>query len=152
MLEQFLKSILSYFVKKEPMNAYIQKIPVDVSYPCYLVNKCDAAITPLNATYFINTVTPYIRVFDKNEVALKNKVFKLTNTIFEENRKIPVLNLDGTESQMFIRIENVETIDIPVDENEIYCVEINFSFDTTHIVNIEEFDLLENFFFKIEEN
>jgi hypothetical protein len=134
------------------MNAYIQKIPVDVKYPCYLVNKCDIVTQPLNSYYFINTVTLYVRVFGTDEVELKNKVFNLTNRIFEENRKIPILNKDGTHNGRFVRIENIESIDIPVDENEMYCVELNFSFDTTHIVGTQEFDLLGRVFFRFELN
>lgn len=145
MLEQFIKSIIAHFVKLEPMNAYIQKMPIDVQYPCYLVNKCDINTNTINNFYFINTVTLYVRLFGKDEVDLKNKSFKLVNSIFEDQRKIPILNIDGTPSNRFVRIENIESIDIVVDENEIYCTELNFSFDTTHIINSQEFELLANF-------
>lgn len=138
MLEQFIKSIFAYFVKIEPMNAYVQSIPVGVQYPCYLLNKCDINTEAINSFYFMNTVHLYVRCFGENEIDLKNKVNNLTQTIFAEYRKIPVLDIDGIETDRFIRIENIESIEIPVDQNEMYCVEINFSFDTTHNVNIEE--------------
>jgi hypothetical protein len=142
MLEQFLKSILAHFVKVEPMNAYIQNIPQGVQYPCYFVNKCDVKTNKINSYYFMNTITPYIRIFGKNEVDLKNKSINLIQNIFSDHGKIPILNEDGTESNRFIRIEDIESIEIPVEENEIYCIEINLSFDTTHIVSVEEFEIL----------
>jgi hypothetical protein len=146
MLEQFIKSVVANFVKIEPMNAYVQKVPKDVKYPCYLVNKCDINTTPINTFFFINNVTLYVRIFGKDEVELKNKAFNLTSNIFENGRKIPILNVDGTESSRFIRIERIESIDIPVDQNEIYCVEINFDFETTHNLNVQEFELIGKFF------
>ncbi|HLO11478.1 MAG TPA: hypothetical protein VK190_04415 [Pseudoneobacillus sp.] len=142
MLEQFIKSILARFVQYEPMNAYIQNIPEGVEYPCYLLNKCDIHTTPLNSFYFVNNVTLYVRIFGTDEIDLKNRVFNLTNNIFEYHRKIPILNQDGTESNRFLRIEDVESIEIPVDENEVYCIELNFNFDTTHQVSVQEFELL----------
>ena len=151
MLEQFIKSIFAYFVQKEPMNAYVQSIPDGVEYPCYLLNKCDIQTEALNSYYFINNVHLYVRCFGQDEVELKNKVNKLTNTIFEEHRKIPILNEDGTETDRFVRIENIESIEISVDENEMYCVEINFDFDTTHTVNQSEFELLQRVIFETQE-
>lgn len=145
MLEQFLKSILARFIAIEPMNAYIQKIPIGVQYPCYLVNKVDIQTTALNSFYFINTVHVYVRCFGKDEVELKNKVSNLVQTIFEEYRKIPILNIDGTQSGRVLRIEDIESIEIPVDENEMYCIEINFNFDTTHTIRQGEFQLLGKF-------
>lgn len=142
MLEQFVKSVIAHFVSIEPMNAYVQSIPEGVEYPCYLVNKCDVKTTPINIYYFINTITLYVRIFSKDELDLKNKVFNLMSNIFEQHRKIPILNEDGTDSGRFIRIEDIESIEIPVDQNDVYCVEINFSFDTTHKVNAQEFQLL----------
>lgn len=145
MLEQFIKSIVSHFVKVQPMNAYIQKVPNNVKYPCYLVNKCEVKTETLNSFYFVNTVTLYVRVFGENEVDLKNKTYSLVNNIFENQRKIPILNINGTPSNRFMRIEDIESIEIPVDQNELYCVELNFNFDTTHTVNVAEFDLLGKF-------
>jgi hypothetical protein len=142
MLEQFIKSIFAYFIKVEPMSAYVQSIPVGVQYPCYLLNKADLRTRNLNAFYFINTVGLYIRVFDTDEVSLKNKVFNLTSNIFENRGKIPILNEDGTESERFIRIEDLDSYDLPVDANELYCIEINFNFDTTHQLTVPELDLL----------
>jgi hypothetical protein len=142
MLKQFISSIIARFVKIEPMNAYIQKIPVDVEYPCYLVNKCDIKSSFINSYYFMNTVTLYVRIFSKDEVELKNRANNLIQNIMSERGKISVLDIDGEETDRFVRIEDIESIEIPVDENEIYCIEINFSFDTTHVVNYEEFDLL----------
>ena len=141
-LEQFIKSIFAHFVKIEPMSAYIQSIPNGVEYPCYLLNKCDINTIPLNAYFYMNTVHLYVRIFGTSEIDIKNKSFKLIQSIFEDYRKIPILERDGTETERFIRIENIESIDIPVDENDVYCVEINFNFDTTHNVSVEEFDLL----------
>lgn len=142
MLEQFLKSILSYFNSIEPMNAYIQNIPQGVEYPCYLVNKVDINTQSINVVYFVNNVTPYIRIFGQNEVELKNKVFNLIQNVFNNHRKIPLLNLDGTPSGRYIRVEDIDSTEIIVDENEVYCIEINFNFDTTHRVSKQEFDLL----------
>jgi hypothetical protein len=143
MLEQFVKSIFAYFQKVDPMNAYVQSIPEGVQYPCYLLNKCDIRTEALNSYYFMNNIHLYIRCFGEDEVDLKNRINNVTNTIFAEHRKIPILNEDGTPTERFVRIENIESINLPVDENEIYCVEINFSFDTTHIVNQNEFQLLD---------
>ena len=150
MLEQFIKSIFAYFVRIEPMNAYVQSIPEGVQYPCYLLNKCDIRTEALNSYYFVNTVHLYVRCFGTNELELKNKVNGLTNTIFAEHRKIPILNEDGTNTDRFVRIENIESIEINVDENEMYCVELNFNFDTTHIVNQNEFQLIEKVLFETE--
>lgn len=156
MLEQFLKSTLAHFCKVEPMNAYIQEMPKGVKYPCYLVNKVDISTQPLNQFYFNNTISVYIRIFGEDEIGIKNKTFNLINNVFANYRKIPILNEDGTESERFIRVENIESIDITVDENEIYCTEINFSFDTTFNVTVEEFELLGKVnsteFYKQEEN
>jgi hypothetical protein len=145
MLEQFIKSIMAHFVNIEPMNAYVQSIPEGVKYPCYLVNKCDITTESLNSFYFVNTITPYIRVFGYDEVDIKNKVFNLIQKIYEEHTKIPIRNEDGSISKRYIRVERIEAIDITVDQNEIYCKEINFSFDTTHIVNVEDWEILRNF-------
>lgn len=143
MLEQFIKSIVVYLKQVEPMNAYIQNIPVGIEYPCYLLNKCDLRTNAINSYYFMNNVTLYIRLFGNNEVELKNKSFNLIQHIFNNQRKIPILEIDGSESERFIRVdESMETIDIVVDENEVYCVEVTLSFDTTHNINPEEFDLL----------
>jgi len=147
MLEQFLKSILSYFCTFHKMNAYIQNMPKDVKYPCYLVNKCDINTTSLNSVYFINTISPYIRITGRDEVELKNVAFDLVNQIFQNHRKIPILDIRGLETGRYIRLEDIEATEIIVDENEVYCMEINFSFDTTHIVNIKEFDLLAKVFY-----
>lgn len=142
MLEQFIKSTVAYLVSIEPMNAYIQKMPKDVKYPAYVVNKCDINTTFLNSVYYVNTVTLYIRVFGNDEVGLKNKVYNLINSIFENRCIIPILDVTGLPTERYIRVEDVESIDINVDQNEIYCQEINFSFDTQHPVNIQEFDIL----------
>lgn len=148
MLEQFIKSVLAHFNKIEPMNIYIQNIPSGVIYPCYLLNKCDIKSEAINSYYFMNSITLYVRLFGRNEVDLKNKAFNLCQDIFKNQRKIPVLNEDGTDSGRSIRIEDgIETIDIPVDENETYCVELNFTFDTTHVVNVKEFDLLKEIYY-----
>lgn len=144
MLNQFLSSIISYFISIEPMNAYVQSIPEGVEYPCYLINRCEINTESFNSVYFINTIHPYIRIFGQDEIEIKEKAFNLVNTIFKEHRKIPILDIDGKPTRRFIRIENIESIPITVDENEVYCVEINFSFDTTHVVNITEFDMLKN--------
>lgn len=143
MLEQFVNSIFAYFTKVEPMNAYVQKVPVDVEYPCYLLNKCDITTDALNSYFFMNHIHLYIRIFGTDEIKLKNQASNLTQELFKNQRKIPILEEDGTESSRFIRIEDVESIEINVDENEMYCVELNFSFDTTHNVDVQEFDLLE---------
>lgn len=150
MLEQFIKSVLVHFQKIEPMNAYIQSMPEDVEYPCYLLNKCDIRTEALNSYYFMNNIHLYIRCFSEDEIELKNKVSNLTNTIFTNQRKIPILNEDGSETSRYIRIENIESIEINVDENEVYCNEINFSFDTTHVVNQNEFQLLDKVIFTTE--
>lgn len=142
MLEQFIKSILAYFVKIEPMNAYVQAIPEGVEYPCYFVNKCDISTETLNSYYFLNNVNLYIRIFGENEVELKNKSFNLVQHIFNNQRRIPILEEDGSESGRLIRLENIETIEIPVDENEMYCTELNFSFDTSHHISPGEFEIL----------
>lgn len=142
MLTQFLNSIMAHFIKVEPMSAYIQEMPEKVEYPCYLLNKLDVNTTTLNSFYFVNTLTLYIRIFGKDEVELKGRVFNLTNNLFETQRKIPILEKDGSSSRRYIRIEDIETIQIPVDENDTYCVELNFSFDTTHKINEQEFELL----------
>jgi len=140
MLEQFIKSIMVYFTKIEPMNAYIQNIPQGIVYPCYLLNKCDIRSDAINSYFYMNNITLYIRLFGSNEIELKTKAFNLSQTIFKDHRKISILNIDGTDSGRFIRIEDgIETVDITVDENEVYCVEINLSFDTTHNVSMEEF-------------
>jgi hypothetical protein len=145
MLEQFIKSIVAHFVELEPMNAYVQSMPENVKYPCYLVNKVDINTRALNSYYFVNTITPYIRVFGENEVDLKNKVTNLIQKVFEDHTKIPIRNEDGTKSKRFIRVEQIEAIDITVDQNEVYCKEINFNFETTHTVNAGDFETLRNF-------
>lgn len=142
MLEQFLNSLMVKFIEIEPMSAYVQSIPKDVEYPCALVNKVDVNQSRLNAYYFVNNVTVYVRVFGKNELELKNKALNITNTIFRQQGKIPILNEDGTQSKSFIRIEDTEMIPINVDENEIYCVEVSFNFDTNYIIDLQEFELL----------
>lgn len=143
MLEQFIKSVMVHFTKVEPMNAYIQNIPQGVEYPCYLLNKCDVRSDAINSFYYMNNITLYIRLFGSNEIELKSKAFNLAQDVFRNQRKIPILNIDGLDSGRFIRLENgIETVDIPVDENEVYCVEMNFSFDTTHDINPEEFEIL----------
>lgn len=139
---------MAYFVKTEPMNAYIQSIPIGVEYPCYLVNKCDIHSHPLNSYYYMNTITLYVRCFGKDEVDLRNKVNNLTQQIFGDYRKIPILNVDGTESSRYVRVEDIESIEIPVDVNEIYCVELNFSFDTTFNVNVDELATIDNVILK----
>lgn len=144
MLEQFIKSILAYFNSIEQMSTYIQSIPIGVEYPCYLVNKVEIQSKPLNSYYFINTISSYIRIFNSDEVDLKNKVYNLTNSVLSNRGKIPVLNEDGSESGRYVRIENFESIPITTDENEIYCVEIYFSFDTTYNIDEQEFELLAN--------
>jgi hypothetical protein len=144
MLEQFVKSVLAYFVKVAPMNAYIQSIPLGVKYPCYLVNKCDIHSHPINSYYFMNTITLYVRCFGKDEVDLRNTVNNLTQQIFNDYRAIPILNQDGTESERYIRVEDIESIEIPTDVNEVYCVELNFSFDTQFNVNVDELALIGN--------
>lgn len=146
MLKQFVSSVLAHFVKIEPMNAYIQSIPKGVKYPCYLINKCDVKTNLLNSHYFMNTITLYIRIFGTNELELKQKAYKVTQAIVAERGKIPILNSDGSVSSRYIRVEDIESIEIPVDENEIYCIELNFSFDTTHKVNYEEFEILAKFY------
>lgn len=142
MLKQFISSIVARFVEIEPMNAYIQKVPVGVQYPCYLVNKCDIKTSFINAYYFMNTVTLYIRIFSKDEMELKNRANNVVQTIMEDRGKIPILDINGNKSQRYVRVEDIESIEIPVDENEMYCTEINFSFDTTHVVKYTEFELL----------
>jgi hypothetical protein len=151
MLEQFIKSILAYFISIEPMNAYVQDMPQGVQYPCYFLNKCDVKTNTINSYYFMNTVTLYIRIFDKDEVQLKNKVFNLIGTIFENQRKIPILNSDGSESNRYIRIEDIESIDIPVDEVDVSCIEIVFNFDTTHNITSQQFQLLGRLHINIEQ-
>lgn len=142
MLEQFIKSVLANFVKIEPMNAYIQNIPVGVQYPCYLVNKCDIKTEPITSFYYMNNITLYIRMFGNSELELKNKAFNIIQYVFQNNRKVPILNENGTESGRFIRIEDIESIEINVDENDVYCVELSFTFDTTHNVKLQEFEIL----------
>jgi hypothetical protein len=146
MLKQFVSSVVAHFVEIEPMNAYIQSIPVDVQYPCYLVNKCDVSVNFLNSYYYMNTVRLYIRVFGKDELALKEKANNVVHSLMSSRGKIHILNEDGTKSSRYIRVENIETIEITVDENEIYCTEINFSFDTTHNVSVGEWAVLKNFY------
>src|SRR5690606_16757068 len=116
----------------------------------YLLNKCDIRTEALNSYYFINNIHLYIRIFGEDEINLKNRVNNLTNTIFAEHRKIPILNEDGTPTDRFVRVENIESIPITVDENEIYCEEINFEFDTTHIVNVGEFQLLDRVLLEVD--
>lgn len=143
MLEQFIKSILAHFTKIEPMNAYIQNMPMGVKYPCYLLNKCEIASNAINSFYFMNTVTLYVRIFGNSEIELQNKAFNISQEIFRTQRKIPVLNIDGSPSGRSVRLEDgIESIDIQVDENEVYCVELNFSFDTTHHIDLKEYEIL----------
>ena len=142
MLEQFLKSIMANFNKIEPMNVYIQSMPNGVQYPCYLLNKVDITTDQINSYYFMNNVHLYVRMFGTDELELKTKSFNLVTSVFRTRGKVPLLNEDGTASDRFVRIEKVESIDIPVDENDVYCSEINFSFDTTHDVFVEEFQIL----------
>lgn len=142
MLKQFISSIIARFVQIEPMNAYIQKVPEGVQYPCYLLNKCDITSTFINSYYFMNTITLYIRIFSKDEIELKSRASNVVQTLMEDRGKISILNENGSASNRFVRVEDIESIEIPVDENEIYCIEINFSFDTTHVVKYEEFQLL----------
>lgn len=149
LFEQVLKSIFAYFVKVEPMNAYVQSIPVGVQYPCYLLNKVDMRTRNFNSFYYMNTISFYIRIFDTDELSLKNKVFNLTSNIFEQRGLIPVLNQDGTESERYISIEGIESYDLPVDANELYCVEIFFSFDTTQNLQVPPLELLETAIIKI---
>jgi hypothetical protein len=145
MLEQFVKSVLSYFVSIEPMNVYVQKMPNTVKYPCYLLNKCDITTKPINSYYFMNNVHLYVRCFSNDEVDLKNRINNVVQQVFANYRKLPILNEDGSETGRYIRIEDIESIEIPVDQNDLYCVEINFGFDTTHNVSLDEFELLESF-------
>lgn len=143
MLEQFIKSIMVYLRQVEPMNTYIQNMPQGVEYPCYLLNKCDLKTDAINSYYFMNNITLYIRLFGNDEIELKNKSFNLIQHIFNNQRKMPILEVDGSDSERFIRVDDgIEAIDIVVDENEVYCVELTLSFDTTHNINPEEFALL----------
>lgn len=145
MLGQFINSTVACFKKIEPMSAYVQTIPTGVKYPCMVVNKCDIKTELINSYMFNNTITLYIRIFGEHEAATKAKAYNITQSVIAERGKIPILNEDGSESTRFIRVETIDTIDIPVDENEIYCSEINFTFDTSHKVNYEEFMKLAKF-------
>ncbi len=79
MLEQFINSILAQFIKVEPMNAYAQKMPVDVQYPCYLLNKCDITTEFLNSYYFKYPILYYqnflSRVLGLKEISSYNSFF-----------------------------------------------------------------------------
>lgn len=150
MLQQFINSTMAYFKSIEPMSVYIQKIPTGVKYPCMLVNKCDIKNTPINGYMFMNNITLFIRVFGNDELETKGKAYNIVQTISENLGKIPVLNEDGSESNRFIRVESIEAIDITVDQNEVYCTEINFSFDTAHKVNYQEFEKLAKFYQRTE--
>lgn len=144
MLEQLIKSIMAYLNTIVPMNTYIQRIPVQAQYPLYLVNKVDIKTEAINSYYYVNHINIYIRMFSEDEVKLKNDYFNLNNALFDVSRVIPILNQDGTKSGRSIRFENIESIEIPTDVNEIYCVELNFEFDTTQVVNVQEFALLQD--------
>lgn len=146
MLEQFINSTIAHFKSIEPMEAYVQSMPTGVKYPCMLVNKCDINTELINSYMFMNTITLYIRIFGKDENINKAKANNITQKVMRDRGKIPILNEDGSQSERFIRVENFESIDIAVDENEVYCIEINFSFDTTHEVYYEEFQKLAKFY------
>lgn len=151
MLDQFINSTIAHFKNIEPMNAYVQSVPTGVEYPCMLVNKCDINTELINSYMFMNTVTLYVRIFGKDENANKSRASHITQEVMKNRGKIPILNEDGSESTRFIRVEKFEAIDITVDENEIYCVEINFSFDTTHEVYYEEFQKLAKFYARAQQ-
>lgn len=144
MLKQFISSIIARFVEIEPMNAYIQEVPEGVKYPCYLVNKCDIKSTMINSYYYMNTIFLYVRIFGNDELEIKGRANNVVQTVLSELGKIPILNEDGTKSRRYVRVEDFDTIDIKVDENEVYCVELNFNFDTTHRVTLQEFELMKN--------
>lgn len=142
MMKQFVSSIVSRFIEVEPMNAYIQSMPEKVSYPCYLMNKVEVDTTFLNSYYYMNTVRVYTRVFHKNELELKEKVNNIMHDIMESRGKINIIEADGTSSNRFVRVEDIGAIEVTVDENDIYCMEISFSFQTTHNVSVTEFPLI----------
>lgn len=142
MLAQFINSTIAHFKTIEDMNAYVQSIQKNVQYPCMLVNKCEINTEPINSYMFMNTITLYVRIFDTDENRCKARAYNIVQAVMADRGKIPVLDKDGNKTSRFIRIEEIESIEISVDANDVYCVEINFSFDTTHKVDYEEFPKL----------
>lgn len=139
MLEQFIKSIMAYFNSIVPMNTYIQRIPQDAIYPLYVVTKIDIKTSFINSFYFMNHITMYVQMWSKDEITLKNNAFDLNTAVFDTTGVIPILNQDGSHSGRAVRIEDIEVIEITSDVNELYCMELNFKFDTTFNVSYEEF-------------
>jgi hypothetical protein len=142
MLEQFLKSILALLYNVVPMNAYIQRVPIGAKYPYYQINKVDISQDMINSFFINNTLRVYIRVWGEDEVALNENAFAIQSAITSGRGIIPILNQDGTQSNRVIRIEDIESIPIQTDVNEVYCVELNFKFETFLNVSAQEFDLI----------
>lgn len=142
--EQIVKSIMAYLVSKEPGNTYIQKIVKDVKYPCYILSNHDISTSAINACYFNSVVSLYIQLFDTNEVALKKRAHKLVSNLFQEKRMIPLLNKDGSHNGKYLRFESIDCNEIVVDQIDVYCMEMNFSFETTLPVNVIDYQLMMN--------
>lgn len=145
-LEQFINSTLVFFKNIENMTTYIQKIPTNVKYPCMIVSKVDVNSKMINSFMFNNRVTIYFRMFDKNEITVRNKSQNIIQGTLENLGRIPILNEDGSPSARYIRVEDLGKIEIEVDENDVFCNEISFSFETSHQVNISDFEKIVNIY------
>lgn len=146
MFEEFeeLGSIVKFFYenhnKKDKIKLYFEEVEKEFQEPCIYFPTPLISQDNFTTTSFKNSYTWFIKLFDKSSYEAQISAMKLSNSIANNKYKIPILNYDGTKTNRYVTIKNMETRKIGEG-----TIEVTIVFDLCYFYS-ENYQKFVNFF------